>query len=89
MPIINLKLTRRDRQFLEGCPRCGSFDLELRNTHTACYWIVCVTCENGGIGVKITGMNVGASTPSSKLTMTQHRLAKRSAIAAWNRRPGS
>lgn len=78
MPIIHLTLTRRDR--LMPCPFCGGWDMELQNTHTACYWISC-SC-----GVEVHGKAFGSSIPSPSLTRRHHVLAKKSAIDVWNRR---
>jgi hypothetical protein len=85
MPICNLRLSDKEFASLRGCPCCGSFFLELRNTHTAAYWIACLNCEEEGYSVEISGRNIG-SGPSFELTLAQHEAAKASAIEAWNRR---
>lgn len=84
--IINLKLTARDRENLESCPFCGGDDLELSNTHTACYWVSCLACEEAGFRVEVTGRSFGGDRPSEQLSLGQHRRAKASAIEGWNRR---
>lgn len=79
--IINLTLEVGD-SFLP-CPFCGSVDIELANTHRASYWMECRDC-----GATVHGKAHGRDRASDKLTMRQHRMAKRSALAAWNRRFG-
>lgn len=86
MPIINLKLTDKDFETIRGCPRCGSFDLDLDNTHTAAYWISCNTCAAEGIDVTISGKSFSGGYRSERIPRKRHELAKQSAIDAWNRR---
>jgi Lar family restriction alleviation protein len=75
--IINLALTKRDH--IEPCPFCGGWDLALENTHTASYWVACNDCN-----AQVSGEPYG--TDRRRPTMRQHRLAKASALKAWNRR---
>ena len=77
--IIKLHLELTDQR--EDCPFCGSADLELHNTHTAYYCVECNEC-----GAQVSGKPFGTRLPSNKLTMANHRRAKASALAAWNRR---
>lgn len=86
MSIIQLALTDNDLAQLRSCPCCGYHSLEARNTHTACYSIVCLQCEEDGYEVEVTGRSYGRDRPSSELTRGQHRRALNSAIFAWNRR---
>jgi hypothetical protein len=86
MPIRNLTLTNKEYASLRGCPFCGSFDLELNNTHTACYWISCRYCAVEGITVEVTGKSFSDNYSSEKIPIANHKKAKQSAIDAWNRR---
>jgi hypothetical protein len=86
MPIRNLTLTDKEFSTLRACPFCGSDDLELCNTHTACYWICCNACDAEGFTVEVTGKAFNGSYASEKLPLSNHEKAKQSAIAAWNRR---
>lgn len=81
-----MKLTEEERRNLLPCPHCGSADLELSNTHTACYTIQCLGCEEQGFRVEVTGRAFGQDRPSDRLSRGQHLRAKKSAVAAWNRR---
>ncbi len=66
------------------CPFCGGDNLDLHNTHTACYTVECISC-----GANVTGKSFGTNRRSEDLTLRDHRNAKSSALAAWNRRaPG-
>lgn len=76
--IRNLKLTKTDKVL--NCPFCGG-EPELRNTHTACYWVECRDCE-----AQATGRAHGKDCNSDDLTLEQHKLAKTSAIYWWNKR---
>jgi len=73
--VIKLELTEEEKQGLKQCPFCGSTNLELLNTWTACYWIEC-PC-----GVEVTGESY--PMPHS---LIDHELAKQSAIEKWNHR---
>ena len=86
MPIINLSLTDKDLASMRGCPCCGSFDLELNNTHTASYWVSCRSCEKDGLDVHVGGQSFSGAYSSDMIPRKRHELAKRSAIEAWNRR---
>lgn len=77
---IHMEIEPEDK--LLPCPFCGSSDLELANTHTAAYWVACLICGAEHQG----GRAYGSNTDSNRLTMRQHRMAKASALAAWNRR---
>jgi len=86
MPITNLTLTDKDIATLRGCPFCGSFDLELNNTHTAAYWISCNSCESEGMDVRVSGKCFSGGYRSERIPRKRHELAKKSAIELWNRR---
>jgi hypothetical protein len=86
VPIINLSLTDEDLAVIEGCPFCGSSDLELLNTHTACYWIKCKECERQGFKVEVGGSSFSGGYRSERIPRRRHEMAKQSAIEAWNRR---
>jgi Lar family restriction alleviation protein len=77
---INLKLEPGD--LVLPCPFCGGKP-ELQNTHTAAYWLEC-EC-----GAEVHGRAFGQSLSSVELTHRHHRNAKKSALAAWNRRTPS
>lgn len=79
MPITNLTLNPEDRPL--PCPFCGGSNLELSNTHTACYSVECNDC-----GAQITGENLTGNYASEKIPLTRHIKAKSSALLAWNRR---
>jgi len=81
--IHNLRLEPGD--CVLPCPFCGSADVELRNTHTASYWMACNECGAEHHGGKAFGRNI----ESSYLTLRHHQLAKVSALKAWNRRPNA
>lgn len=72
MTIINPELTRKD--FVLPCPFCGSNHAELRNTHTASYWMECAC------GAEMHG------EPSRGKSMAAHRRAANSALSKWNDR---
>ncbi len=81
--IRNLKIEAGD--LVLPCPFCGNSqvgegNLELMNTHTACYWIAC-PC-----GVEVTGKCYGTDKSSEKLTLKEHQWAKTSALNNWNSR---
>jgi hypothetical protein len=76
--ITNLRLLPTDHVL--PCPFCGAAEVELRNTHTAAYWIEC-WCS-----AQVHGIQFGGDVPSEKLTMGAHMAAKDSAIERWNRR---
>lgn len=76
--ITHLELEDGDH-FL-ACPFCGSCEVELLNTHTACYWIAC-PC-----GVEVTGKGYGGHKQSENLSLSDHKRAKKSALERWNRR---
>lgn len=71
-PIVNLELTKEDRVL--PCPFCGSKNIELWNTHTACYSVECLDCS-----AQVTG-------ESHSETKRGHLQAKRAALATWNTR---
>lgn len=81
MPITNLTLTADDHPL--PCPFCGGADLELSNTHTACYTVVC-PC-----GVEVTGASFSGNYSSDRIPRARHVTAKANALAAWNRRAPS
>ena len=60
------------------CPFCGGTEVALLNTHTASYWIECEGC-----GVEVRGKASGGSSVSA------HRKAAKSTLAAWNTRSGA
>lgn len=74
METIHLTLNENDK--LKPCPFCGGEDLELQNTHTASYWIECLSC-----GCELHGE---AFSPDDDFQA--HHAAKDSAIEAWQRR---
>jgi Lar family restriction alleviation protein len=79
--ITNLQLTREDNVL--PCPFCGGTDIELRNTHTASYWMACMDCGAEHHG----GQGYGLNFQSHKVPLRCHKLAKASTLKAWNRRP--
>lgn len=77
--IINLKLTPPEK--LLPCPFCGSANLELGNTWTACYWIMCDDCT-----AEVHGEPFGEDDGKGHYRVRAHRKAKASAIEKWNTR---
>lgn len=71
----HVKLEAQDK--LLPCPFCGSEDLELNNTHTACYWVECSQC-----GAEVSGTAIYSDSDKPE----DHLEAAKSAISAWNRR---
>lgn len=70
-----IKLSLLEEEVLLPCPFCGSSNVELVNTWTACYWLEC-EC-----GAQIDG----ESFPND-YSLADHEKSKRSAIEKWNRR---
>lgn len=78
--------TTEDLEKLTFCPFCGmSHDLEISNTHTACYTVDCNNCGasmNGGLSKGYNGGKI--------LTMGRcaglHALALLQVIERWNTR---
>lgn len=82
--IINLRLTVDESKMIRRCPFCGERErLSINNTHTASYWVSCDGC-----GAEVHGESFGKHLRSDQLTLREHKLAKKSALAAWNRRDG-
>jgi hypothetical protein len=79
VPVIHLGITPQDT--VRPCPFCGSDNIELHNTHRACYTVECVRC-----GAELMGKNYGGDIASDKLSRRHHTDAKRSALAKWNAR---
>jgi Lar family restriction alleviation protein len=79
MPITNLSLEPGDK--VRGCPFCGGADIQVYNTHTACYTVTCEGCD-----AEVHGPQVAPRTKSHRLTEAHHREAKDSALAKWNMR---
>ena len=71
MNIISLTLVH---DYVLRCPFCGGDDIELKNTHTASYWIEC-KC-----GAEMHGR------PFPGHGLKSHEKAKASAIEKWNDR---
>lgn len=65
-----------DGETVYPCPFCGSDDIELTNTHTACYWCECQNC-----GAQVTG-----EAYEGDHSENAHKVAALSAIKAWNTR---
>lgn len=72
---ISISLEREPSDVLKPCPFCGSEDMTIENTWTACYWIECVC------GVEVTGN----SYPNDR-SLKDHQKSKKSAIDKWNKR---
>lgn len=79
MPLISLTIDGNDN--VRPCPFCGSGDIELQNTHRACYVVVCLGCD-----AEVHGESFGVYLKSENLTMRHHKSAKQSALEKWNRR---
>jgi len=65
-----------DYEKLLPCPFCGSANPEVKNTHTACYWVECTQC-----GAQVSG----DSYPDPEKPISHSRAAM-SAIDKWNKR---
>lgn len=82
MTIYNLKIEPGDDVL--PCPFCGSENVELNNSWTASYWVECLECEG-----RAHGKAFGTDCTPKELTLRHNKLAKASALAAWNRRDSS
>lgn len=72
-----IHLTKKDLNLVfDRCPFCGSYDIELCNTHTPSYWVECEGC-----GAQIHG-------PHSEYEddARGHIDSANSAANAWNER---
>jgi hypothetical protein len=81
MSITNLKL--KLGEFFLPCPFCASITIELRNTHTASYWMECGDC-----GAQVHGEARGENLQSHKIPVRLHEDAAATALRAWNTRYG-
>ena len=86
MPIHKLHLTPKELEDIKPCPFCGSFDLQLKNTHTAAYWIDCNSCREDGFDIRVGGESFDEHYVSEMIPLKNHKRAKKSALLAWNRR---
>lgn len=80
------------------CPFCGGTDLEITNTHTASFWIVCNDCDAEAHGDYVEGpqrddkFHYEASPDDSGFEAAyndlypEYQAAFRSAVVAWNTR---
>jgi len=71
---------------LNPCPFCGSIDLEVSNTHTPSYWVECHECDAKAHGASFNYTTKQHNDFHSKPLPRPYVLARKSAIAAWNRR---
>lgn len=69
---------------LEPCPFCGSTRLELMNTHTPSYWVVCHKCDAEAHGNLPAG--AGDRIITDRTALLLHLRAIRSAVRKWNKR---
>jgi Lar family restriction alleviation protein len=73
----NLHLELEPTDLVSPCPFCGSKDIELQNTWTASYWIMCQSC---GARVSDPGMERNPEL------YADHQASKAAALTAWNTR---
>jgi transcription elongation factor Elf1 len=62
---------KKDYVRLLSCPFCGSYNLEVCNTHTPSFWVNCFDCEGQAHGKYRSG---------------RFKAALMSAVVAWDRR---
>ena len=63
------------------CPFCGSWRVNISNTHTACYTVSCENCVG-----EITGKSLEKTWKLSGSKVADHLKAIRSAVDLWNTR---
>ena len=66
---------------VKSCPFCGSTTIEISNTHTCCYSVVCESC-----GAEVTGPSLHKNWKSVARQVADHLRAIRIAVAKWNLR---
>lgn len=70
-------------EYLYPCPFCGSFNVEIHNTHTPYYWGECQDCgAHGPKGASVRKQH----TATAAGVRRQHTLAFNRAVVAWNTR---
>lgn len=68
---------------LKPCPFCGGEDLRLENTHSAMYWVLCVSCNTQKFDDEIE--DAGKAQSEAELIQA-HEEAMRMAAEGWNQR---
>jgi len=69
---------------VRNCPFCGSWLINITNTHTACYSVECNAC-----GVEMTGPSFEKESREGAVgKVLDHLSAIRAVVRLWNRRVG-